>query len=92
MFSYQVVTVTPMGGLEDCVTPELWAKHVLEHVEHVPQGRCHPIVILLKEDHKHVEVAEVVFEPLDHCLNMIGLVPEISRTTITSDDDRSGPT
>ena len=32
-----------------------------------------------------MEVAEVVLEPLDHGLNMIGLIPEISRTTITSE-------
>ena len=87
IFSYQVVTVTPMCGLKDHVTPELRAEHILEHVEHVPQGRGHPVVILFEEDHKHVEVAEVVFEPLDHGLYMICLVPEILRTTITSNDD-----
>ena len=65
-----------MRGLQDSVAPELWAKHALEHVEHVPQGGGHPVVILLEQDHKDVEVAEVVFEPLDHGLNMTGLVPE----------------
>ena len=46
------------------------------------------MVVMLEQDHKHVEVAEVVLEPLDHRLDMIGLVPEMFKTTITFDDDR----
>ena len=82
----------PMGGLQDSVIPEVWTEHVLEHVHHVPHGRAHPMVIMLEEDHEHVEVAKVVLEPLDHRLDMIGLVPEMFKTTITFDDGmRTGP-
>ena len=85
---YLIVTVMPMRGLQDSVIPELWSEHALKHVDHAPHGRGHPMVVMLEQDHKHVEVAEVVLEPLDHRLDVIGLVPEMFTTTITSDDDR----
>ena len=46
------------------------------------------MVVMLEEDHKHVQVAEVVLEPFDHRLDMTGLVPEMFKTTITIDDDK----
>ena len=67
-----------MRGSYDGVTPELLAKQVLEHVEHILHGYSHPIVILLEQDYEHMEVAEVVFEPIDHRLNLIRIVPEIN--------------
>ena len=57
-----------MRGPYDGITPELWAKYVLEHVEHILHGTCHPVVILLEQDHE--QVAEIVFEQIEHSLNL----------------------
>ena len=74
--------VTPMSCFQNGIAPELWPKHPLEHLQHVPHGRGHPVVRLLEHDDKHVEISEVVLEPLDHGVNMVSLIS--TKTTITA--------
>ena len=73
--------VTPMSCFQNGIAPELWPKHPLEHLQHVPHGRGHPVVRLLEHDDEHVEISEVVLEPLDHGVHMLPLIS--AKTTIT---------
>ena len=70
-----------MSCFQDCVAPELGSKHPLKDLQHVPHGRGHPVVRLLEQDDKHVQVSEVVLEPIDHGVNMLSLISTM--TTIT---------
>ena len=66
--------VTPMSCFQNGIAPELWPKHPLEHLQHVPHGRGHPVVRLLEHDDEHVEISEVVLESLDHGVDMVPLI------------------
>ena len=66
----------PMRGLQNRVIPELWAEYVLQCIEHIPHCLAHSMIIMLEDDHKHMEVAELILQPVDHRLDMIVVIPK----------------
>ena len=59
-----------MSGFQNHIWPKSWSKHTLKNIEHVPEWHGHPVIILLEENHKDMDAFKLVFESVDHILDM----------------------
>ena len=78
--SLSIVSMAPVGGLENGVVPKFMSEHFLDQPNHRPEGIRHPVVGLFEGDDEDMDVFDFVPESshqvLDGLLLLDQLVPE----------------